>query len=82
MPNGTATYTLKFNADTNDAKRELQNLQESIRNVVTQKTNANPLKGFTEEANKAANEIAQLNAELQKSTNNNGTLNIAKLATV
>lgn len=81
MPNGT-TYTFKINADANQAKNELKSLQTSIENVVTQKYSANPLKGFTEEANKAASEIAQLNSELQKSTNANGSLNIAKLATL
>ena len=81
MPNGTvATYTLKFNADTNQAKQELQSLQKAITDVVTQRNSANPLKGFTEEANNAASKIAELNSELQKSTNTNGSLNIAKLA--
>ena len=75
-----ATYTLRFNADTSQAKQELQSLQKAIADVVTQRNSANPLKGFTEEANKAASKIAELNAELQKSTNSNGALNIAKLA--
>ncbi len=75
-----ATYTLRFNADTSQAKQELQSLQRAIADVVTQRNSANPLKGFTEEANKAASKIAELNAELQKSTNSNGALNIAKLA--
>ena len=82
MPNGTATYTLRFNADASQAKSELQSLQASIQNVVTQRYSANPLKNFTEETNKAASEVAQLNSELQKSTNANGTLNIAKLANI
>lgn len=80
MPNGTATYTLRFNADTSQAKQELQGLQNSINNLITLRNKTDPLKDFKSSINDAVGDVAKLSAELTAATNNNGTLNIGKLA--
>lgn len=80
MPNATSTYTLRFNADTSQAKQELQGLQNSINNLITLRNKADPLKDFKSSINDAVGDVAKLSAELTAATNGNGTLNIGKLA--
>ncbi|MBQ3944812.1 MAG: phage tail tape measure protein, partial [Alphaproteobacteria bacterium] len=79
---GTVDLTLRVHSDVTEARKDIQSLQTSLQNLVTQKKSANPLQGLTEGATKAAHEIAELNSELQRSKNANGGLDAAKLAKI
>ena len=79
---GTVDLTLRVHSDVTEARKDIQSLQSSLQNLVTQKNSSNPLQGLTESATKAAHEIAELNLELNRSKNASGGLDAAKLAKI
>ena len=75
MANGTVTYTLKFNADTTQAKKELQSLQESLTKVIS----SNKLgSGVNKEISDAISKVNQLRGILASSINSFGVLDLTK----
>ena len=72
--------TIGVRADTEQAKKDLHSLQQTLADLVTMKGQTDPLKNFKASTNEVRKELSGLYSELQQATNDKGVLNINKLA--
>ena len=71
---------MKFNADSSQAKRELQSLQDALHKLIMSSNNLNIGSHMADEIREAVHATAELSAHLQKATNvNTGNLDFSKL---
>ena len=68
---------LAFTADTSQAKKQLADLQESLKKLTQSMSSGNSL-GFTDEIAKASSQIAQLQIALKSATTSSGKLDLSQ----
>lgn len=73
---------LKFSADTSQAKREIQQLQESLSKLMAGSANKGIFNGVAKDIQEAEIAVAKLQVALDKSLNTNtGQLDLSKFST-
>ena len=78
--NQSMEVNLRFNADTSQARKELQNLQQTLSNLISNSA-ANSKLGLTHEVNEAITSANKLKVALEQATDTKtGQLNLAKLS--
>ena len=78
--NQSMEVNLRFNADTSQARKELQNLQQTLSNLISSSA-ANSKLGLTHEVNEAITSANKLKVALEQATDTKtGQLNLAKLS--
>lgn len=78
MANQRLQYTIAFTADTDQAKRQLNSLQNDLKNLINTSGSNQPF-GLTKELAQATSEAAKLKAQLTMATDvNTGKLDLVK----
>ena len=69
---------LRFTADNGQAKKQIQDLQSALNNLVTTANKSSSGLGITKDIAQATNEVAKLQAMLELSKNSSGGLDLGK----